>query len=274
MQDLINHPAFQGGIAPFLTGLIITLAFRRAGAIQGLALLAGFLVTATLTVGLLFEPLTSTRKIILLVMAVTVLSLFVGKLKGTGKGEGLLLLLVLGGLTWVLWPYLARQELMQSLLIIGASALFALWSMIGMSMLRQRSGSSAGIAVTAMAFGLGGTATIGASALYGQLAMAIGAAAMGYVIVQIFTKSSAHAGWILVAIGGASVAIIAPSSVIYAKVPWFSLVALAFIPLLAQLEIAAKQPAVKRVSILFVVYMVPAVIAMGLTVQSAGPVPF
>ena len=274
MYELMNHPAFQGGVAPFFTGLIITFILYRMGSIQGISLLAGFLVTVSLTVGLSFDPLTSTRKIILFVMAAAVLSVLQPNLRGAGKGEGITLLFALGGISWILWPYLSRQPLADNWFIILSSLLFVSWITLGLNLLRHRSATSAGVTVASLALGLGITATVGASALYGQMAMAIGAAAMGYVLVQIVMKSGNQAGWLLVAVGSASIAMIGPASVVYAKVPWISLLALAFVPLLAQLEIARNQPLLKRAVILFIVFAVPVTASVVLALQAAGPVPF
>ncbi|MDH5300027.1 MAG: hypothetical protein OEW58_01535 [Gammaproteobacteria bacterium] len=275
MQEWLSNPAFQGGIAPFAVGLVLSLLLLRAGALQGVALLAGFLLTTALTVGLGWEPLTSTRKIVLMVILIAVFSLFVSWLKGTGKGEGLLTGLVLAGLTWVLWPYLARLTLMDNLVVLGSIVAFAVWTVIMTALLRNKSRLSSGTAIGAMAIGLGACAVIGASALYGQMAMSIGAAALGYVLAQIIGNSSnAQSGWVLTAIGGGAIAIMGPASAIYAQVPWMSLLALAAIPLLAQFDFSGKIPALKRTLLLFVVYMIPAGGAIWLTYRAAGPVPF
>jgi hypothetical protein len=79
MQALLAHPAFQAAVAPFLVTLVLALFLRRWGLVwQGLALIAGLLVTVWLTTGLSLQPLTSTRKIILCSLGLPFLALLVG----------------------------------------------------------------------------------------------------------------------------------------------------------------------------------------------------
>ena len=71
MQEILNHPAVQGGVAPFVVGLVATLLFAPAR-LAGLAAIAGFAVTVWLVGGFSFVPLTATRKIILVSLAAAV----------------------------------------------------------------------------------------------------------------------------------------------------------------------------------------------------------
>ena len=65
MQELLNHPAVQAGFAPFLAALIIAELFQRIR-LSGLAIIAGFAVTVYLASDFTIEPLTASRKIVLL----------------------------------------------------------------------------------------------------------------------------------------------------------------------------------------------------------------
>ena len=71
MQDLLANPAFQGGVAPFVVGLIAALVLNRFGWVwMGLAVVAGLFTTVSLVTDITFSPLNSTRKIILLALRV------------------------------------------------------------------------------------------------------------------------------------------------------------------------------------------------------------
>src|SRR5438477_13045886 len=65
MQEMLANPAVQGGLAPFIAALTVTalLAPFRLG---GLAVVAAFATAVYFIAGFTFEPLTATRKIILL----------------------------------------------------------------------------------------------------------------------------------------------------------------------------------------------------------------
>ena len=81
MTDLLNNPAVQGGIAPFLVALLISVIFVRLSTLSGFALIAGFVTTVLLTTGLSFDPLTSTRKITLILLIAPFIGLFLDLLK-------------------------------------------------------------------------------------------------------------------------------------------------------------------------------------------------
>ena len=65
MQEMLANPAVQGGLAPFIAALTVAalLAPFRLG---GLAVVAAFATAVYFIAGFTFEPLTATRKIILL----------------------------------------------------------------------------------------------------------------------------------------------------------------------------------------------------------------
>ena len=65
MQELLNHPAVQGGVAPFVIALIAAGILRR-WRLSGLSIIAGLMTTAFMVGSLGIEPLTAMRKSILL----------------------------------------------------------------------------------------------------------------------------------------------------------------------------------------------------------------
>src|SRR2546430_1930792 len=65
MREMLANPAVQGGLAPFIAALTVAALFApfRLG---GLAVVAAFATAVYFIAGFTFEPLTATRKIILL----------------------------------------------------------------------------------------------------------------------------------------------------------------------------------------------------------------
>ncbi len=65
MEEFLGNPAVQGGVAPFVVGLIVVAILGRAK-LGGLAVVAAFAVCVHLASGLTFTPLTALRKVVLL----------------------------------------------------------------------------------------------------------------------------------------------------------------------------------------------------------------
>ena len=74
MRELLNHPAVQGGLAPFVVALIVAELLQRMR-LSGLAIIAGFAATVYLVSGFAFDPLTASRKIVLLTLAASLFAL-------------------------------------------------------------------------------------------------------------------------------------------------------------------------------------------------------
>src|SRR5262249_27614771 len=76
VEEFFNHPAVQGGVAPFVVGLIVAALLSRLR-LGGLALAAAFFTAVYFVAGFGFSPLTATRKIFLAGLAAPVLGVVV-----------------------------------------------------------------------------------------------------------------------------------------------------------------------------------------------------
>ena len=74
MNDILNHPAVQGGGAPFAAALIVALVLGRVR-LGGLSVVAAFATPVFFVAGYSFTPLTATRKIILLGFAAPIVGM-------------------------------------------------------------------------------------------------------------------------------------------------------------------------------------------------------
>jgi hypothetical protein len=275
MQDLLANPAIQGGVAPFVLGLLVSLVFIKLKIGQGLAILSGLLVTTALTTGISFTPLNSTRKLVLISIIVAVVALLYAlDHKGRARATLMVPIGMVVAIGWILWPFISRQPLVDVWFPIVASAGFVAWVSAFFLSLRYYSINQVGLATAALGFGLGGTALLGASALLGQMAMSLGAAALAMAFIQIVFAKDNSAGLTLCIIAGSSLALIAPTAVIFAKVPWLSLLFLSFIPILAHLPIAESMGKWAKAFTRFLLYMTPSIAAIYLAWKSAGDLPF
>jgi len=274
MDELLTHPAVQGGVAPFLVAFFFFAAFGKFRFVAGLGVIAAFLTTVAMVVGFSFDPLTSTRKIILLGMAGAALGLSLDFVKLPVVARSILLVaLVAGAMIWVAWPVLAREELIKDMVLRAAMfGAFSGWVAVVLDFGRRRDAMAVSAAVAGLGLGAGGAAVIGASALLGQFAMAVGAAGMAALLSNVIRHRGEGSATLAIT-AGVLIGLIGPASILYAKVPLGALMALAVVPLVAYLPLTGIRQLWLRAGVWFLAAMVPAGVAIWISYDSAGPVP-
>jgi len=241
LNELLNHPAVQTGIAPFVAGLVATLVFHRMR-LGGLAILAGFATVVALVSGFSFTPLTATRKIVLLALLAPVIGILVDfALKPNAIGRALIALGAAGAALWVFWPVLAQRALVQGLIVGGFIAIFVAWLVASMLRLADEP-VRAGAAGLALGIGSGGLAILGASALYGQYGIAMGAAAGAFLLVQMLMGKKITAGATFSLPTALIAGLLGAATMLLAQLRWYTLVVLALVPLAAQLPVPERKP--------------------------------
>ena len=271
MQELLNHPAVQSGLAPFVAGLVVAVVFKRLN-LSGLALIAGFAATVYLASDFGFPPITSTRKIIWLGLGSAGIGLLMSFIRLSLFG---LLLPVLGAgvSVWVAWRIFQHQPPQTALLWgAGCAAYVAIlvWAMDALESDSVRSASAA----TMLGFGTGAAALLGASALLGQLGLALGSAAAAIALLQFIVGRTFTTGRVFTL----PLAVIAGTTgcmaVLSAKLPWYSLPMLALIPVAA---IGMPLPA-RSLRIQSILVALPGIVLAAGAVfaawHSAGDVPY
>jgi uncharacterized protein YqgC (DUF456 family) len=248
MQDLLAHPAFQAALAPLICSFVAALVLHRAGNLwQGMAVVVGIFVAILLITGLSFQPLTSTRKIILCTLVLPFLAVPLFRSNCPAISRALLLSIAMGcAALWVAWPVLGREEGMVLWLTGGRVALFAAVIGAGMSWLGGANAPRQGGVMLALGIGVGASAFIAASALYGQLAFAVSASVGGLLLVvllepsiKIFGVDKMRSG-----LGGLSLfavavplGLIGGAATVYAQLPSMALIFLALIPFVAAIHV-------------------------------------
>lgn len=233
LQELLNHPAIQAGLAPFLVALITAELFQRIK-LSGLAVIAGFAVTVYLASNFTIEPLTAARKIVLLGLLSALLGLLLTLMQSRWFSS---LLPVLGGAAaiWTVQRVL-QQQAPQVVLLWGAGcAAYVAILVWGMDKLLDKEPLRAASAATALGIGTGGAALVGASALLGQFGLALGSAAAAHLLIQMISNQPLPTGRTftlpLAMIAGLTGCV----AVLSAQLPWYALPILAAIPLAAWL---------------------------------------
>ena len=273
MNDLLNHPVVQGGIAPFVAALVVALVLGRAR-LGGLAVVAAFCTAVYLISGFSFTPLSATRKIVLLALAAPVIGILVDfAFKPTRVGTAILALAAGAATLWVFWPVLQQKDLKIALLMGGGAAVCVAW-LVGFSLAALGAHPvRAGAAGLGIGIGVGVSAVLSASALYGQYGISLGAAAGAFLLPQMLGGKKYEAGATFMLPLALTAGLLAAASLILAQLPWYSLLALAFIPLAARLPAPEKSPLWILAVAVSACTLAVAAAAIALTWQFAGGQP-
>jgi len=240
MESLLTRPEIQSAVLPFVIALALALGLRRLTTTAWLwALFTAFTVSALLINGFTLTPLTGTRKIILLLGAALLsAALLPGVLSKLRLQRPFIDLFCLLALAWVFWVVLARMPSEQ--IAIHAAGFITLLVILQQSFERV-SGNPAQLhgAGLSLLLGVGLSATAAASALLGQLALALAAASGGAYLAWVIAGSAPSAT------GGKQPVVTLPyllaalllglASVVFARLPWYALIPLALIPLVVSL---------------------------------------
>lgn len=238
LQELLNHPAVQAGLVPFLAALVTAELFQRIK-LSGLSIIAGFAATVYLASDFNFEPLTASRKIVLAGLLCALFALPLSLLKARWVGP---LLAVLGGAVavWVALRILQQQQTLPMLLWGAGCAAYVAVLVWGMDKLENEPMRAAN-AATALGIGTGGAALVGASGLLGQFGLAVGAAAAAHLLIQMISNQPLPAGRGFTLPVALILGLTGCMSVLSAQLPWYALPVLAGIPLVAWLLPLFKQ---------------------------------
>ena len=242
MQSLLNDPVVQGGVAPLAVGLVLATALVRVR-LSGLAAVGGFLIAVYLIGSLSFWPLTAMRKLLLLAIIAPMLGVAADFAFKPHRATGLLAgaFFALASV-WAFWSVLAQRPIGDALVLGGGVAVFVLWT-IASTMALHTEPLRAGSAGLALGLGAGIGAILGASAVFGLFGIALAAGTGGFLLVAMIRGKPVTGGATIALSVSAISALIAAGTLVLANSPWWSLAALALIPLAARLPVPDRAPA-------------------------------
>lgn len=273
MEALLNHPAVQAGVAPFVVGLLVALMLHRVH-LGGLAAVAGFATAVWLTTGFTFWPLTATRKIILLALAAPVIGMFIDfAFKPNRLGAVIIALAAGAAVVWVFFPVLKQKEVLQGLMVGGIAVLVVVWlvfmNVIGLA---DRPVQCAAAALM-MGLGAGALAILGATASYGQYGIALGAGAGAFLLVLMIAGRAAPAGATLALSASLTSGLLVAGTMILAQLHWHAVVLYALTPLAARLPGPAFAPIWVRAFVHSFYAVVPVAAACAIAYYGSRAVP-
>jgi hypothetical protein len=239
VRQLLEHPAIQSSIVPLIAALVVGALFCRSR-FSGLGIVGGFLATVYLVGNFALEPLTATRKLVVVGAAAGLFgSLFDLASRSASHIAYSALGLFLGACSiWVFWSVLVQKPAGQAILL-GASTVAFLASLTALTRPLQNDPVRAGAAGVWLGLGVGTAAVFGASALLGQYGLALGAGCGGFLLLAVLRRGRLAAGatvtLTIAVIGGLT----ALAAVLLAELAWWSVIFLMLIPLAVRLPLPA-----------------------------------
>lgn len=224
---------------PLFAALALGAIFFR-NPLSGIGIAGGFLATVYLVGNFAWEPLTATRKLVIVGMGATLLGSIVDLAQRTPRSvHKALPLLFAGASIWVFWNVLAQKPLAGALLAGFATAAF-LMGLVTLTDSLNRDPVRAGAAGLGLGLGAGASAVLGASALLGQYGLALGAACGGFLVLVMLSGSRIAGGTAvtltIAVVGG----LIGAAAVLVAELPWWSAAVLAMVPVAVRLPLPAR----------------------------------
>lgn len=271
-NELLNHPAIEAGVLPFVIALIAGAILPKRYAWWSTVVFAvAYFIAAWLILDGRLTPLSSSRKLVILGIGAVVIGVVAHLSFSATTLQRVLITLAVIAVGWLIWPKLIRLDITQQIIIGGGAAIYAIWLTFAFHQLRDEDIASS-VSATILGFATGLCALIGASSLLGELGIAVGSGAAAISFYGLKKRIDHSAGFYF----SISVlcALIGIAAVLYAKVPWYSLIALASIPLAAMLFEWRYKSGWLRIIKLSILLLIPAGIAVFLTEQAAGPIPF
>lgn len=265
MSNLLSNPAIQSGVIPLVVAIIVALVLKRFGGFwSGLTFGIAYYLSVYLAAGFQFFPLTSTRKILILGIIAIALGLIVDSNKIKIK-HLFSVTATLGAVAslWMIWPVLVRQEGFSLFLMLVPALAYTGWLTASTHQLRQQTDQGAMVAL-ALGLGTGISAILGASALIGQLGMAIGAIAGAFLLLSLFNQNVKSGSTFMLPVGLLS-GLLGIGAVIYASLPWYCLIPLAAIPLTTYIQLPQQLSKIKYLLLLAAFTLPFPIIAVVLT---------
>jgi len=224
-------------MVPFVVALITAELLQRLR-LSGLAVVVAFAATVYLVSGFSFDPLTASRKIVLLGLAAPLIAFPLTLINAAWLRP---LLAAAGGTAaiWMAQRILQQQPLSSIFLWSAGCALYAGWLVFWMDTLLDTP-VRAGSAGLALGLGTGIAALSGASALLGLYGISLGSAAGAYLLIQMLTNRRLPCGYSFTLSLSLIAGLTGCLAVLTTQLPWYALIALAAIPPVAKIPVSEK----------------------------------
>jgi hypothetical protein len=236
LTELLQNPLVQSGVLPFLAGLLAA-AILFPLRLGGFAAFAGFAATVAVTGNFSLEPLTATRKIVVVGAATALLGVLADLAFRPTRSAGVVLGALFGGVALWVFASVLSQKIPAEVAIVGAGLAGFTWWLVAATVSLHYDMVRAGAAGLALGLGAGFAAFLGASGLLGQYGMAVGAGSGAFLLLVMVLGGRVEAGASLTLTVSVLAALVASGAVLLAKLHWTALFPLALVPVLVRLPL-------------------------------------
>lgn len=263
MNELLEHPAVQGGVAPFVAGLLVALVTGRRA--PGLAVVAGFAVAVGLALGWQLLPLSSTRRLIWVGIVCAFVVLVPSSVLGAARSKwrAVSALGAAAAVIWVLLGVLQQREIAAALGAGLAAATFV-GALVATAPNEHDPRAPSMAALVILGWSAGALALLGASASLALLAIATGAASAAVLLLSLaglrISEDMRNLALPVCVLAGS----VACVSSVTGAVPWFALLPLLAIAWVPRIRRIYRSPAVLEAGLGFMLSAVPAAAAIAL----------
>ena len=249
MSEFLDHPAFQGFVAPFLVALIVAFALGRSRFVW-LAIMPAYATMVALDTGFSLFPPTVARKTWIIGLLAPLAGIAADRSKRSSSRITPALVVAAGLLS--LWVFRTALENREGTAAIVAGAGIALFvaAMVGAVLRLRDDGLRCGAAGVGLGIAAGVAGILSASIGALVAGVAIAAACAAILLVQILLKRTLAPGFTGALPVGLIVTLIAAGTQQLALLPWYALPLMLLVPLAVALPAPKPGPLFARSAML------------------------
>ena len=264
MDHLLDNPAVQAGVAPFLVAFVAAALLRRSG-LLGLVIGFALATVAALALGFSFGSLTAARKMVIVGLAASLLVLPLELTAIASRWPLRAALAAAAGVAsvWMLWRVLQRMDVGLALAAGFAAAAYMVALVESGFAVRDDPVRSASVALM-LGLAAGALCLLGASVTLMQVGVAVGAGAGATLLLQMICGRGAPLGWTLAWPAAVVAGLLGLLSVFTGELKWYCLLPMLGIPWAARLVPAGPRPVWRDAVLASLAAMLPALIAVAL----------
>lgn len=249
MSEFLDHPAFQGGIAPFFVALIAAFALGRSRFVW-LAIMPAYATMVALDTGFSLFPPTVARKTWVIGLLAPLAGVAADRYRKSSRRITPALVVATGLLSlWVFRTALEHREGMAAVVAAGGIAAFVA-AMVALVLRLRDDGLRCGTAGMGLgiAAGIAGILSASIGGLVAGVAIAMACAAM--LLVQSLLARTLAPGFTGALPIGLIVALIAAGTQQLALLPWYALPLMLLVPVAVSLPAPKPGPMFSRAAVL------------------------
>jgi len=273
VNDLLDNPAIQAGVAPFLVALAVAWPLSRTRFL-GLASGAAFATAVALTIGFSFTASTSIQKLVLVEMLLIGLIVPIELSAARFPPARLRIVLALAGaagfsVVWVALRVL-QQQAMPTAMLAGAGAALYVGALAYSGSAAVDDAVPASASALVLALGSGALALSGASALLAQLGIGTAAGAGAALLVQALARRAAPAGPALALPAHVAAGLVGTLAVATGSLAWYCLLPTLAVPWCARIGTMQGRPVWLRGLVATAMASLPMLLAVLVSSSTAG----